>query len=86
MKPITSVLFLLCSLTMQAQDGIQGRTTGTLPYLKYGLGSDRLGGAKMTYLDTNVLIKVIDSAGSDYKVMLSNHHFAYLPKQNFSRD
>ncbi len=63
-----------------------GRTSGRLPYLEYGLGDDRLGGAKMTYLDTNVLIKVIDTTMDDYKVQLSNNHFAYLPKQNFKSD
>ena len=40
---------------------IVGKTTGSLPYLEYGLGVDRLGGAKMTYLDTNIVVKVVDS-------------------------
>jgi N-acetylmuramoyl-L-alanine amidase len=65
---------------------LTGKTTGILPYLDYGLGTDRLGGAKMTYLDTNVVIKVADSINDDYKVQLSNHHFAYMPKQFFKRD
>lgn len=65
---------------------IVGRTTGSLPYLEYGLGSDRLGGAKMTYLDTNVVVKVIDSTIGNYKIQLSAAHFAYLPKGNFRRD
>ena len=34
----------------------------------------------MTYLDTNVVIKVVDSIRQDYKVKLSTHHVAYLPK------
>ncbi len=41
-----------------AQGPFLGRTVGELPYLEYGTGDDRLGGAKMTYLDTAVLIKV----------------------------
>lgn len=86
MKTVTTLLFLFFSYAIQAQSSFQGRTTGPLPYLKYGLGEDRLGGAKMTYLDTNVLIKVIDSVDSDYKVRLSNNHVAYLPKQHFRRD
>ncbi|HEX4877491.1 MAG TPA: N-acetylmuramoyl-L-alanine amidase [Chitinophagaceae bacterium] len=65
---------------------ITGRTAGVLPYLEYGLGADRLGGAKMTYLDTAVLLKVVDSTPVNYKVQLSNAHFAYLPKVNFRRD
>jgi N-acetylmuramoyl-L-alanine amidase len=36
------------------------KTIGALAYMEYGLGDDRLGGAKMTYLDSNVQIKVID--------------------------
>ena len=51
----------LFSFFTKAQSVIIGRTTGTLPHLEYGLGADRLGGAKMTYLDTNVLIRVVDS-------------------------
>lgn len=69
----------------QAQS-FYGRTTGQLPYLEYGLGDDRLGGAKMTYLDTAVLVQVVDSFNTDYKVRLSAQHIAYLPKLNFKRD
>lgn len=69
----------------QAQS-FYGRTTGQLPYLEYGLGDDRLGGAKMTYLDTAVLVQVVDSFNTDYKVRLSTQHIAYLPKLNFKRD
>ncbi|HVT86699.1 MAG TPA: N-acetylmuramoyl-L-alanine amidase [Chitinophagaceae bacterium] len=63
-----------------------GETTGPLPFLNYGLGEDRLGGAKMTYLDSNILVKVVDSVKNDYKIELSKYHFAYLPKTNFKRD
>lgn len=56
-----------------------------LPYLEYGLGSDRLGGAKMTYLDAIILVKVIDSTIINYKVQLSANHLAYLPKTSFIR-
>jgi len=65
---------------------IAGKTTGILPFLEYGLGIDRLGGAKMTYLDTGVTIKVVDSTIVNYKVQLSKDHFAYLPKQNFQKE
>ncbi|MFN2456997.1 MAG: hypothetical protein ABR502_02240 [Chitinophagaceae bacterium] len=50
------------------------------------MGDDRLGGAKMTYLDSNVLIRVVDSVKEDFKVQLSANHFAYLPKSNFRVD
>lgn len=65
---------------------LAGRTTGALPFLEYGLGEDRLGGAKMTYLDTNVIIKVVDSTIINYKVQLSKNHFAYLSKTSFVKD
>lgn len=56
------------------------RTTGALPYMEYGLGDDRLGGAKMGYLDSNVLVRVTDSVNGDYVVRLSRQHYAYMPK------
>src|SRR5882724_3629462 len=63
-----------------------GRTSGALAALKYGLGEDRLGGAKMTYLDTNIVLKVVDSTKDNYKVQLSKNHFAYLEKTSFKVD
>lgn len=62
--------------------GITGRTQGLLPFLKYGPGSDRLGGAKMTYLDTAVVLQVVDSMKDDYIVRLSKNHKAFIPKEN----
>lgn len=56
------------------------RTTGAMPYLEYGTGTDRLGGARMTYLDTGVLLRVTDSNSRAYQVQLSRHHTAYIPK------
>ena len=84
MKPWLLYLSIFTFHTAHTQ--LIGRTTGPLPYLEYGLGDDRLGGAKMTYLDTNILLKVVDSVNADYKVQLSASHFAYLPKQNFKTD
>ena len=46
-----------------------GRTIGRQPYLDYGLGSDRLGGAKMTYLDTGILVQAVDSTIGRYKII-----------------
>lgn len=74
-----------------AQSGNQppaiiGKTQGPAPYLDYGLGEDRLGGAKMTFLDTGVVVKIVDSTIINYKVQLSHNHFAYLNKNNFKKD
>ncbi len=83
-------LSLAAGFTLHAQptgnNFVAGKTTGTLPYLEYGLGADRLGGAKMTFLDTGVVMKVVDSTVINYKVQLSRNHFAYLPKSNFIKD
>ena len=83
--------FLLISISALSQPLGQdkllvGKTTGLLPYLEYGFGVDRLGGAKMTYLDTNIMVKVIDSTIGNYKVQLSKNHQAFLPKSNFRKD
>lgn len=77
---------LLLKINLFSQQIIVGRTTGNLPYLEYGLGADRLGGAKMTYLDTNILIRVTDSTPVNYKVALSANRHAYLPKKFFDAD
>lgn len=85
----SACLFLSISAFSQpASQGkpLVGKTTGSLPYLEYGLGVDRLGGAKMTYLDTNIVVKVVDSTIGNYKIQLSKDHLAYLPKANFKRD
>jgi N-acetylmuramoyl-L-alanine amidase len=86
MKWLAVLLSLLFTERMSAQNFFLGRTTGPLPYLAYGQGEDRLGGAKMTYLDSNIVVKVVDSFNTDYKVQLSSSHVAYLPKQNFKAD
>src|SRR5215470_18100766 len=82
-----SLFFLvLLTLTVTAQKPMIGKTIGPLPFLEYGLGDDRLGGAKMTFLDTNIVVKVVDSVKDDYKVHLSNYHYAWLAKASFQRD
>jgi len=86
---LSAFLYLVC-LATHAQDSTATfflvKTTGQLPFMEYGLGDDRLGGAKMTYLDTNVVLKVVDSAGTDYKVQLSRYRFAYVAKSNVKTD
>ncbi len=86
MKRVLLFLFVLVTAISYSQPLVFGRTTGPLPYLEYGPGDDRLGGAKMTYLDSNILMKVTDSTKDDYKVQLSKAHFAFLPKTAFKQD
>ena len=81
MRTILCFLFLLSTFSCFSQDSVWwGRTTGALPFIKYGIGEDRLGGAKMGFLDSNVLVKIVDSFNTDYKVRLSTLHSAYIPK------
>jgi N-acetylmuramoyl-L-alanine amidase len=79
-------LLLLLDAEVNAQEspgsGFMVRTTGALPFLEYGPGDDRLGGAKMTYLDSQVLLRVVDSLGGDYIVRLSDRHRAYISKSS----
>jgi N-acetylmuramoyl-L-alanine amidase len=75
------LLFFIHILPAHGQDSIWlARTTGQLPFMEYGIGDDRLGGAKMGFLDSNILVKVVDSFNTDYKVRLSTQHFAYIAK------
>lgn len=62
------------------------RSTGKLPSLSYGLGEDRLGGAKIGYIDTNILLRVIDSTKDMYNVQLSKFHTAFIDKSYIKPD
>ena len=86
MKVILSMLLILNCINSIGQDRyFMVRTVGKLPFLEYGLGDDRLGGAKMGFLDSNIVLKVVDSFGIDYKVQLSKNHSAYIDKQSVQR-
>ena len=84
---LTGLVFSFLQLT--AQDTTHHfflvKTTGRLPFLEYGLGEDRLGGAKMGFLDSNIVLKIVDSSGAKYKVQLSKFHTAYVDKTNVER-
>ena len=83
MKFLFSVFLLINSSFLFSQDSILFvRTIGKLPFIEYGIGDDRLGGAKMTYLDSNILLKIVDSFKTDYKVQLSKYHSGYIAKEN----
>ncbi len=67
-------------------------TKGRLAHLLFGLGEDRLGGAKIGYLDSMVVLNMVGKVGSKYKVQLSKYRTAFidddlvqfLPKGNFT--
>lgn len=54
-------------------------TKGRLAHLEYGLGDDRLGGAKIGYIDSLIPLKIIGKAGTHYKVQLARSRTAYIP-------
>lgn len=60
------------------------RSTGAMAYLNYGLGTDRLGGAKMGYIDSLVLLKITARHNDLYRVRLAPNLSAWIP-QNMVR-
>jgi len=87
MKWVLISFIILVNSTLYAQvspDFRWAKTTGRLPFLEFGPGDDRLGGAKMTYLDTLVVLKVVDSLNGDYIVQLSDNHRAFIPRENIT--
>lgn len=59
-----------------------GTTTGDNIQLSYGLGTDRLGGARMGALDEGVKVEITGRVGNMYRVRLSNIRQAYIPVRN----
>src|SRR5580692_7357312 len=84
MKRWALALFvLLTGRAASAQDSVWlARTTGQLPFMEYGIGDDRLGGAKIGYLDSDIVVRIVDSFSTDYKVRLSAYHSAYIAKSS----
>jgi len=64
---------------LTASDSDVALTKGRLAHLEYGLGDDRLGGAKIGYIDSLIQLKVIGKVGSHYKVQLASSRTAYIP-------
>jgi len=80
---VLGMLLLMLASAGFCQDSIWlARTTGKLPFMEYGIGDDRLGGAKIGYLDSNILVRITDSFNTDYKVRLSAYHSAYIAKSS----
>ncbi len=56
-------------------------TKGRLAHLEYGLGDDRLGGAKVGYIDSLIPLKIIGKVGTHYKIRLAKSRTAYIPDE-----
>ncbi|MDD4777501.1 MAG: N-acetylmuramoyl-L-alanine amidase [Fermentimonas sp.] len=50
-------------------------------YLNYSTGGDRLGGAKINFLDEGIKMELLDIKQDLYKVRLSENRYAYIPKR-----
>ncbi|UOQ66364.1 N-acetylmuramoyl-L-alanine amidase [Hymenobacter volaticus] len=55
-------------------------TRSDLAYLNYGLGEDRLGGAKLGYLDSLVVLHLTGRVGELYRVQLATGQHAWVPQ------
>lgn len=49
-------------------------------YLNYGNGTDRLGGAKINFLDKDINLHAVAVNDNLYKVQLSENRYAFIPK------
>ncbi len=54
--------------------------TGRKPFLNAGLGEDRLGGAKLGYIQSGVRLQVVGKVGRQYKIRLSDDMTGWLPE------
>lgn len=79
-KKITKQTKNLFSVTSPYTQDI-AMTKGRLAHLEYGLGDDRLGGAKIGYIDSNIVLKIIGKVGTHYKVQLAGSRTAYIPEE-----
>jgi N-acetylmuramoyl-L-alanine amidase len=90
MRGILLVTFLFIHIFIFAQKNETnywiGKSTGKLPALLYGTGDDRLGGTKLGYIDSNILLRVIDSAKELYTIQLSKFHSAFIEKSYIRHD
>lgn len=89
------LLMVVASLHAQKRDTISVfrkdtliyvRTKGAMAYLNYGLGEDRLGGAKMGYVDSLVLLRVTGKYKDQYRVRLTDGLSAWIPQNLTQRD
>lgn len=49
-------------------------------YFNYGDGTDRLGGAKVSFLDEGIPLKVVQEYANLYKVQVSQNRYYHIPK------
>ncbi|MCW8848409.1 MAG: N-acetylmuramoyl-L-alanine amidase, partial [Melioribacteraceae bacterium] len=58
-----------------------GILKGDRPYLNYGLGTDRLGGAKLAFLEAGIKIAIDGKVGNQFRVRLTKNQIAWIPEE-----
>ncbi|MCC6396621.1 MAG: hypothetical protein IT282_06345, partial [Bacteroidetes bacterium] len=56
---------------LSSRNTLVGITKGDRPFLNYGLGEDRLGGAKMSVINPHIRLAISGKAGNLYRVALA---------------
>jgi N-acetylmuramoyl-L-alanine amidase len=57
-----------------------GLTIGERPYLNYGLGTNRLGGAKLAFLEEGIKLAIDGKVGDQYRVRLTENQTSWIPE------
>ncbi len=58
-----------------------GVTVGERPYLNYSLGTNRLGGAKLSFLEDGIKLIINGKVGNQYRVKLTENLTAWIPEE-----
>jgi N-acetylmuramoyl-L-alanine amidase len=65
---------------MGQQFPLIGIVRGERPYLNFGLGEDRLGGARLSYINPGVRLTITGKIGDQYRVALTKNLQAWIPE------
>lgn len=61
-----------------------GQVRGRRPFINAGLGTDRLGGARLGYIDPGVKVTVDGKRNGQYRIRLSGDMVGWIPDDNVS--
>ncbi len=67
--------------TLRNDVPLVGLTRGERPFLNFGLGEDRLGGAKMSFLNPGIKLMITGKVGPQYRVALNGEREAWIPEE-----
>jgi N-acetylmuramoyl-L-alanine amidase len=58
-----------------------GTTKSERPFLNVGLGEDRLGGTKLSFINPGIRLAITGKVGAQYRVFLTENHEAWIPEE-----